>query len=138
MEIADGFSRFDSIKRNAYWHHIHLDTRFRVSADDVSDTLDHLDDCINHPTTGLIARRQALKDKLNYPEFYKRNQIEMFKLPKVAQKNDSFEKKFNELYPKTGSLRKNLIDKQRITFSYLSKPKMSFLQKISLKLLSKI
>ena len=138
MEILEGFSRYDSIKSNAYWHHIHLDTRLRVSADDTTDTLAHLDDCIKHPTRGLIARRKGHKDKLNYPGFYKRNKTEMFKFPAVATKNDCFEKKFNELYPKTGSLRKLLIDKERITFSYSAKPKMNFLQKFAFKLLSKI
>lgn len=58
-EIMDGGCRFERVRRNAYWNNAHLDTRFRVAKDCTDDAINHLIDCKENPTIGLLARKNT-------------------------------------------------------------------------------
>lgn len=127
MEIEFSENPYRKYRSNAYWARTHLDTRFKPDADDAQAIIDHLKDCRENPTRGLIARR-AVKKKPHYPGFYERNKAILAKMPEVKQQHDLFEKTYKELYPKSGKTRKALIDNQNVFFRHV-KPKMDGLTK---------
>lgn len=132
MEIELGGSRFDSVCHNAYWHNVHLNTTLRVIDEDVcDDTIKHLDDCIENPTIGLVARKKTLSDDLVWR--YNDNKKHLFSIPAVKDRNDVFESKFVKLYPKTGKLRKLLIEEKRVVLNDIPK-KMGMLKKVAFRL----
>ncbi len=122
MELEIGSNPYSHYRSNAYWSRVHLDTRFKPDADDAQSIIDHLRDCTENPTRGLIARREVTK-KPHYPGYYERNKSILAKMPEVKQQHDLFEKTFKKLYPKTGKARKALINNQNVFFRYV-KPKM--------------
>ena len=132
MEISEGGSQYERIRNNAYWHNAHLDTEFTVTKDQMEATLDHIDDCIHNPTRGLLARREKTKPIPNYPEYFRNKEI-MFNFPEVKAKNDVFESQYKKMYPKTGKIRKSLIESKYVVLNTI-KPKMTRFQKLIFKL----
>ncbi len=128
MIVTAGGSRFDSLRHYAFLHNMHLDTRSEVRHGDIGDTLKHLDDCINHPTTGLIARKEMQTPAPNYRQYYS-NKEKMFKFPEVKLKNDILNTKIKLLYPKTLFLREKLIEAERVVLGNV-KPVMGKFRKI--------
>ena len=131
MEYTEGGFRYENIRSNAYWHNVHLDTRFRPHKDVMEDTIRHFEDCKQHPTVALLARKKS--ETNNYPDFKMRNEHIMEKNPEVKAAKDSFEKAYNELYPKTKNARKYLIDKEFVTLDYV-KPRVKTFGKMLFKL----
>lgn len=127
-EIILGGSRFDQVKSHAFWHNKHLDTRLAFNPDNIDDTLEHLKDCNEHPTIGLIARRKTLENGPYYPYHYKKNKAACFNVLEVKTMNDIFESTYKKLYPKTGKIRQILIDNKRINFSEVM-PKLKPMEK---------
>ncbi len=132
MEISEGGSPYERIRYNAYWHNAHLDTELTVTKDQMEATLNHLDDCIQNPTRGLLARREQKKSIPNYPQFFRNEEI-MFSFPEVKAKNDVFESQYKKMYPKTGEIRKSLIESKYVVLNTV-KPKMTRFQKLIFKL----
>ena len=114
--IAD-FS-INNIKNNAQYAKCELDTSLRVHPDFVNRNLAHIQDCIENPTRGLIARRLMRKSELNAPKYYRNNLKEYMDFPAVKEKLSEFNEKFysKSLYYKTGYFRKRLINQDRIVF----------------------
>lgn len=131
MEYTEGGLCYENIRSNAYWHNVHLDTRFRPHNDVVEDTIRHYEDCKQNPTVALLARKKS--ETNNYPDFKIRNEHIMEKNPEVKAAKDSFEKAYNELYPKTKNARKYLIDKEFVTLNYV-KPRVRTFGKMLFKL----
>ena len=129
-ETILGGSRFDDINRHAFWANAHLDTRLRLDKDFLNDNYKQVLDCVNHPTTGLLAAKK--NRTYNYPSCYRRNLNDLLSIPSMRDLFDRFETKFNRLYPKTGKLREFLIDKSRLSFERIL-PKMSHTQKTAAK-----
>lgn len=123
-EYIEGGNRFSRINHNAYWANVHLDTRFRIDKDNIDENYKHLQDCINHPTTGLLAEKKHRT--VNYPACYLRNQRALFKIPEMQQAKDVFENKLNTLYPKTGNARRFLIESNSIVLNYVKPIKKTF------------
>lgn len=122
-EIILGGSRFDDINSHAFWANAHLDTRLRLDKDFLSDNYNHLQDCINHPTTGLLAAKK--NRTYNYPSCYNRNLKDLKSIPSMRDSFDRFETKFSKLYPKTGRARKFLINNESIVLNYVKPIKRS-------------
>lgn len=132
MEIEEGGSPYSSIRNNAFWHNAHLDTELTVTREAMDSTLAHLDDCIENPTRGLLARREKRRNRPYYSKYYE-NEQRLFNFKEVKAKNDIFVSQFKELYPQTGKTRLNLIENKSIVLSSV-KPKMTKLQKLMFKL----
>lgn len=122
-EFILGGSRFDRINSNAYWANAHLDTRFHIDSDMIDDNYKHLQDCINHPTTGLLAARK--NRTYNYPDCYDRNLKELLEIPQMKNSADIFVNKFNKLYPKTAKARLYLMNSDSIVLHYVKPIKKS-------------
>ena len=116
-ETELGGSRFDRINKNAFWANAHLDTKFHIDADMIDDNYNHIQDCINHPTTGLLAARKHRTN--NYPHCYNRNLMELLSEQQIKTSVDIFISKFNKLYPKTGRARNFLINSDSIVLNYV-------------------
>ena len=116
-EIMDGGIRFESVRRNAYWNNAHLDTRFRVAKDCTDDAINHLIDCKENPTIGLLARKKHRTN--NYPDCFKRNLKDLYKSKHVKDADNAFKETFASLYPKTGKARKFLIERNSIVLNYV-------------------
>ncbi len=116
-EYMEGGSRFERINNNAFWANAHLDTRLRLDKNNIDENYNHIKDCIDNPTTGLIAGRKYRT--LNYPMHYARNQRDLFECSKMRQVNNEFVKKFRKLYPKTAEARLYLINMQSIVQNYV-------------------
>ena len=91
-EIMDGGIRFESVRRNAYWNNAHLDTRFRVAKDCTDDAINHLIDCKENPTIGLLARKKHRTN--NYPDCFKRNLKDLYKSKHVKDADNAFKETF--------------------------------------------
>lgn len=128
MKIKDYNSSFYNIKSNAFWYNSHIDTLYKPGNRAIIDTITHLNDCKTNPTIGLLARRQSKTDF--YPEFQNRNKELLINNPKIKNLNDSFEKEFKELYPKTAKIRKYLIDNEFVILDYIKPKTQSFSKKL--------
>ena len=122
-ETELGGSRFGRINHNAYWANAHLDTRFHIDVDMIDDNYNHLQDCIKHPTTGLLAAKK--NRTYNYPDCYERNFQELMSVPKMKNSADAFVNKFHKLYPKTAKARNFLINTDSIVLNYVKPIKKS-------------
>ena len=124
MEIGIGFGpsdKFDHIKSNAHWTRVHLDTSFRPDSDDIKICSDHVQDCLNHPTTGLLARRQYITKKpYNYPEYALRNKMIINNNKKITSLQNYFKDLVKVLYPKTNHIRQYIIDNDRVVLDYVA------------------
>lgn len=122
MELeVGGANRFLQIRRNAYWAHIHLDSRFSLYEAAKVDMVCHLKDCIENPTRGLLARREQTGKRLNYPGYYELHKKQIAKLQEVKQLNDVFESKLVTMYPKTLSVRNYLIKNDNVVLNRVKK-----------------
>ena len=121
MEIEFGAPRFENIRRNAHWTHAHLDTRLSWDVDWAKDAISHLEDCKENPTRGLLARREAKRNGINYPSFYERNLNCMLRNYKIKQLNDEFNSQLKELYPKTLNTRMFLIETESVVLRCVKK-----------------
>lgn len=135
MEIQEGGSKYKSQIYNAYWNNAHLDTRFRLDKDAVGDAVNHLCDCKENPTVGLLLRKKYRTN--NYPDCFHRNLNLLYCDDRVQRAQDSFELTYNTLYPKTGKARKYLIKNENVVFNYV-KPIQKGLKRSLFKLFSKI
>ena len=123
-EYIEGGSRFDRINHNAFWSNAHLDTRLRIDKDSISDNYNHIQNCIDNPTTGLLAGKKH--KTINYPMHYARNQRDLFQFSEMQQVNNTFVSKFKKLYPKTGNARLFLINNENIVLNYVKPIKKTF------------
>ena len=133
-EIA-GSDRFYDIKNNAYWANIHLKSKLPADKCAAEDVADHINDCSKHPTQGMLAREWSKPDR--YSSYYRRNKADYSRFDCVKCANDSFKSKYNELYPRTGSTRKKLIESGSIVLDTVKPIKKDF-KRTLIKLYSKI
>ena len=105
-EYMEGGSRFERINNNAFWANAHLDTRLQLDKNNIDENYNHIKDCIDNPTTGLIAGRKYRT--LNYPMHYARNQRDLFECSKMRQVNNEFVKIVALITDEFGTL-KNIV-----------------------------
>ena len=135
MEIIEGGCRYETIRNNAFWNNVNLDTRFHPDASDCEQAVNHLIDCKNQPTIALLARKKYRTN--NYPDYFTRNLFELYESSKSVQNADiAYRETFNKLYPKTGKARKLLINNESIVLNYI-KPIQKTLKRTLIKLVSK-
>ena len=135
MDVGFGGSRYDNIKSNAYWANVHLDTRLAADSEFAFHIADHLNDCTEQPTVGLLARQKYKTN--NYPFHYQNNLKDFFEMEEVKLANDKFNNTFDKLYPKTGKLRKRLIKSGSIKLNYVN-PIEKNLRRTFIKIFSKV
>ncbi len=135
METILGGSRYESIKHNAHWNNVHLDTKFHPEGSDIDTAINHLVDCKEKPTVALLARKKYRTN--NYPQYFQRNLFELYNSSKWVRKADmEYRETFNSLYPKTGKARKLLINNESIILNYVKPIEKSF-KRTLIKLMSK-
>ena len=115
MEIGGGPSTYESVRDNAYWTRVHWDTSLWPDVYSAKTYKAHLQDCIDNPTVGFLARRQYITKKpMNYSDFAWRNQ-------KIMENDESVKKLKIELetilkrdFKKTRALRRYIINHDRV------------------------
>ena len=98
-----------AFEKNALINHLVLLAKTAPSKSNTNFTVQHMKDCIMLPTTGLLARE-------NYKRYLRPGRYER-NLNIIRKKSDeynaakkNFDKRFKELYPKTGAARRFLIN----------------------------
>lgn len=85
---------------------------------------EHLKDCNNNPTVGLLARRKYITKKpMDYPVHASRNIHHIEKQPEIESLNNSLKNKINELYPKTKQIRQYIINSDRVVLDEVKRSK---------------
>jgi hypothetical protein len=77
----------------------------------------HLDDCIYHPTTGLIAKQAYL------PNLNLKKKTGIVKHPQVDYLTDLLKQRMIQLYPKTRKAREYIIENERINLDFVKPSK---------------
>ncbi len=135
MKIVNNQS-FNIQKRNAQIYNKHLDSGFSITKESAMDSIKHINDCIENPTIGLIARKQSRTHKL--PSFcYEQNYRDLMAFDSMNVAVGVFENKFDNLYPRSGKARKYLINSNSIMLDSVNHIKKTFSRQI-FKFLGKI
>lgn len=127
----------ENVKNNAANLRMELDSKVPSKYMRQPKYLPHMDNCIYHPTTGLIARQEIIHNvQKNYPSQFSKNLHYLRNLEGYKYFSDILEDRLNELYPKTKKLRKFLIKNNHFSLYYVkSKQKLNFLAKVKLMLM---
>ena len=123
-ELEIGFTnpKLEKIKSNAYWSRVNIDTKLWPSTVGCDDYARHIQDCIDNPTRGLIARRKYITGKpMNYPEYASRNKLIFENKPKVKILLKKFNDEMKNLYKKTRYARKYIIDDDRLSLDTVTR-----------------
>ena len=109
-------NNYNNIINNAKWYNTILSTK-KVGLNSnivISNIKDHLTDCKNYPTLALVARQSATAKNRDSLTFIK-NESDLKRNMYYAFINEEIDDKLYKLYPKTKSLRLQLIKNERIT-----------------------
>ncbi len=125
MEIELGpFPKYENARSNAYWSKVHIDTSFMPDIDDIEPYKEHIKDCYEHPTSGMMAHRKYITGKaMNYPVYAKRNKKFFDNQQEIKDLQKSFKTKMKTLYPKTMQIREYIINNDRIKFDFVEPSK---------------
>ncbi len=116
-------------KYNAKMHNNNLDNPFGISRKNIKYTLNHLKDCTQNPTVGLLARKQFETHK--YPFIsYKKNYEELFSNFSIKYAEKIFQQRYKNLYNKTGRIRKILINNKNIELDKIKPVQKTLKRKI--------
>ena len=135
MEIELGpFLKYENARHNAYWSRVAIDTRLKVDEDDMGCYKAHLQDCENHPTSGLLIKHKYITGKpMNYPAYASRNIRYMERQPEIDTLQKTINAKLNSLYPNTKHIRQYTIDNNRVLLDFVEPvKKYSVFEKILL------
>ncbi len=123
MEIELGpFPKYPSVRSNAFWSRLHIDTSLRIDDSDIEEYKAHLKDCNENPTVGLLAKRKYITRKpMEQPIFAKRNMHYLEKQPEIKKLKKAFESKVNTLYPSTKHIREYIINEDRVLLDYVKR-----------------
>lgn len=121
-KLITGFTPFDNVRRNAYWAHTEIDSRFPLDESTINFYSKHLKDKIKHPTNGMLAMREMSKTSKNYPMAY---DTKMKILNKQIARTAKLFKKYNDLintiYPKTKKIREYIINHDKVVLHKVKK-----------------
>lgn len=137
MEITiGGVDKFKTIKTNAFWTNVHLDTSFKPDVDHVRMYKDHLTDWIKNPTVGLMADQKYISGKPhNFSLSFKINKMIMDADDGVIALKKTLKSKIENLYPKTRKIREHIIAGDRLELDYVKKSKgYNFIDKLKIAL----
>lgn len=116
-------------KYNAKMHNNNLDNPFGISRKNIKYTLNHLKDCTQNPTVGLLARKKFETHK--YPFIsYKKNYEELFSNFSIKYAEKIFQQRYKNLYNKTGRIRKILINNKNIELDKIKPVQKTLKRKI--------
>ena len=125
MEIEiESSPKYESVRSNAYWSRVHLDTSFLPDEYDLGTYKAHLQDCKENPTVGLLAGKKYITGKpMNYPEYAHRNMRYLERQPVISELKKDLKSKINTLYPDTKHIRDYIINNDRVTLDFVEKHK---------------
>ena len=134
LKINNHRKYIENVKNNATELRMELDTRVPLRHTRCEKYLPHMDNCIYHPTTGLIARQEIIRNiQKNYPSNFSRNLHYLKSSDEYKYFSEILENKLDELYPRTKKLRQFLIENNHLSL-YIIKRKqpLNLLDKIKL------
>lgn len=121
-------NKYQTQKYNAKMHNNNLDNPFGISKKNIKYSLNHLNDCTENPTIGLLARKKF--ETHRYPFIsYKKNYEDLYSNFDIKYAEDIFEKKYKNLYNKTGRIRKILINHKNIELDKINPIKKNIKRK---------
>lgn len=137
IKINNHKAYITNVRNNASALRMELDTKVPLKYTRQPKYFSHMDNCIYHPTTGLIARQEVIHNvQKNYPSQFSKNLHYLRKLDGYEYLSGIIENRLNELYPQTKKIRKFLIENNHFSLYYVkSKQKLNFLAKVKLMLM---
>lgn len=119
-----GAGKFDNIRTNAELSNGVIDSSFPFNQQLTRYTENHLKDCKENPTLGLLARQNQ---KTNYyPKNAKINIAMLNKQDAFVRADNEFKQVCKELYPKTSNVRRQLIKNESIILDGIKPIKKNF------------
>lgn len=113
----------DNVYRNAYLSNSEIDKDLLIHADYIKNTLAHMDDCIECPTRGLLARRICQNNgNERSPKYYRKNLAELKTFPQFKIKKEALNERIHTLYPETARARKLIIESNAVVYNRVIKP----------------
>ena len=126
MEIEVGGMPYENVRSNAYWTRVHFDTSMWPDVENAKCYKAHLQDCIDNPTVGFLARRKYITGKrMNYPDFAWRNKKIMENDNNIKTTKNYLKGYVDFLYPKTKHIRKYIVNNDRVVLDYV-KPRQGY------------
>ena len=121
MEIElEAMPKYEKIRSNAYWTRVHLDTTMWPDIEDAKAYKAHLQDCIDNPTVGFLARRKYITGKrMTFPDYAWRNKKIMENDRYIKATKDYLNGYVKTLYPKTKHIREYIVNSDRIALDYI-------------------
>lgn len=122
------------VRNNATALRTELDTKMSLRDIPTEKYSPHLENCIHHPTTGLIARHEYINYvQKNYPSYFSKNLHYVENRKEYKYLANILDDRLNQLYPKTKKLRQFLIDENHLSLYFVkSKHKLGLWSKIRL------
>lgn len=135
-KIMSGASEsYKSIRDNARLSYYAIDSNMPMTDYTKRYPKEHIMDCAQYPTVGLLARQQNKTNE--YPKFYKEHVRELQMSDEFRDVDEGFRNKFKTLYNKTGKVRRQLIKKESIVLDDV-KPIQKNFQRTLIKLFGKL
>lgn len=97
-----------SFRKNALMNHLVLLAKTTPTKENSKFVTQHLKDCIENPTIGLLAREHFKRGGLSGEYYNNLNTVKQIS-DEYASVKENFDKKLEELYPKTQRARQYLI-----------------------------
>lgn len=109
-------SLYTHVKNNAVWNHYHLSSKKTPNQESVDRVVNHLYDCMDYPTLGLLMRK-SFKDGAPLGAYRKNLKIIKGSSNDYNIANEASDNYFDELYPDTKTARKFLINRNCVVLN---------------------
>lgn len=124
MPTLEVIENFCALKDNANWSNAYIDSKNKITKKNMSVYINHLKNCEEHLTTGLLAKRQYITGKEWKNPISARINIHILeKQPEVDTLQKNIKEKINTLYPKTKQIREYIINNDRVVLDTTKKSK---------------
>ena len=124
MPINTDYREIDFIKLNAMVSNGLLDSKYEASPSLSQYAEFHLEDCKENSTIGLLARQNERTN--DYPKMRKHNLNILNNVDSFKKEDKEFKDMYNDMYPKTGKVRKQLIKHESIVLDEVKPIKKDF------------
>ncbi len=119
-----GFDRFDNIRTNAQLSNDIIDTQYSFDRQLAKYAENHLKDCKENPTLGLLARQNQRTNY--YPKSAKINMAMLNEQDSFIRADNEFKQVCQDMYHKTNKVRRQLIKKESIVLDNIEPIKKNF------------
>ncbi len=119
-----GFDKFENIRTNAQLSNGIIDSPYSFDSKLTKYAENHLKDCKENPTLGLLARQNQRTNY--YPKFAKINMAKLNEQDSFVRADNEFKQVCHDMYHKTNKVRRQLIKNESIVLDDIEPIKKNF------------